>query len=425
MKSSVTNPTHWRLNTLLSLDSEEVHELARKAAGTLTSYRLVLGRCLLVLQLNKSYKRFGCSSAIHYASAVLGLSPRQARSCRRVARLLQELPELTLAAELGNIAWSKLREIVRKASPETELFWLELAKSRSYKEIEILVRRTPKGALPGDPSSDESPCTSELRCNLSDEVFAMLQTARRRFSLEKGEAVTNAQVLEWALASYIANQTVDEETLEKVRQESDQDSQAERARELPLIQEARELAEEMLDSSTGEEPTGIEDTLVRALGASPATQEDEEQPARVIQEDYRWQNPRLRYNPKARHTTPAQKKEILRRDAWGCQTPGCPHKVWLHLHHLKPHSQGGPTERKNLLCLCAGCHRNHHRGLLKITVTASGELIFSNRGGRRLDYQTNLERAGWMDYWLGWSGEQTDSHTSRVHSRDWSWETAG
>lgn len=55
MKSPVINPAHWRLDTLLSFDSQEVHDLARHAAGTLTSYRLVLGRCLLVLQLNKAY----------------------------------------------------------------------------------------------------------------------------------------------------------------------------------------------------------------------------------------------------------------------------------------------------------------------------------------------------------------------------------
>lgn len=377
--------------------------------------------------LTKATKLTGCSSVIHYASAVLGLNPRQARTCRRVAQRLQDLPELSLSAELGIIAWSKLREIVRKASPETEALWLRLAKTHSYKNIEALVRRTPKGALPGDVDTEDPSCSSELRCNLSDEVFAMLQTARRRFSLEKGEAVSNAQVLEWALASYISNQSVDEETLERVRKESDKDLKAEMARELPLVQEARELAEDLgliADSEDPQPESTEEDPLTQALGNTALTLE--KRPARVTStENFVWQNPRLRYNPQTRHTTPAQKKDILRRDGWCCSTPGCPNKVWLHLHHLKPHSQGGKTERKNLLCLCAGCHRNHHRGELQITATPTGKLVFSNKEGQRLDFQTSLERAGWLDYWLGWSGEETDSHTARVHAKTWDYEKAG
>ena len=77
--------------------------------------------------------------------------------CRRVARLLLELPELSLTAENGAIAWSKLREIVRKASPETELFWLRLAGVMSYKEIEVLVRRTPRLAESQQPLQSAEP----------------------------------------------------------------------------------------------------------------------------------------------------------------------------------------------------------------------------------------------------------------------------
>ena len=80
-------------------------------------------------------------------------------------------------------------------------------------------------------------------------------------------------------------------------------------------------------------------------------------PARVIQDhDFppTWQNPRLRFSPDSRHTTKAQKKEIRRRDGWCCSTPGCPHNVWIELHHLRPFSEGGKTEPVNLLSLCSG-----------------------------------------------------------------------
>ena len=243
------------MQTLLSVGNQQVHELACKAVGTLTTYRLILGRCLLALQENKGFKKFGCSSAIHYACSVLGISARQARVCRRVARLLIELPELSLAAENGAIAWSKLREIVRKASAETELFWLRLAGEMNYKEIEALVRRTPRGSIPGEVDPHGESYSSELRCALKPEVFQMLEQARRVYSLERDEAVTNAEVLEWALAAYLSQQSLDEKALKKVREEADKDLMAERARRLPVVMEAREVAEEMGLLSQDEEPS--------------------------------------------------------------------------------------------------------------------------------------------------------------------------
>jgi HNH endonuclease len=431
MKNPVTNPVFWRLDTLLSIGIDELDQLARTAVGTVTSYRLVVGRCLLALDHNRGYKEYGCSSAMHYATAILGMSRRGAGVCRRVARRLKDLPELTLAAEQGTIEWAKLREIVRKASPETELFWLKLAETHCYKKIQRLVSQTPVGALPGDVDEDSTTLTSELRCSLSDAAFAMLSRARRMYSLEKGEVVTSAQVVEWALASYISSQPLDSEVLEKVRQEANKDLQAERARNTPLVANAREIAEEMGLFTSGD-PESCEDEepepLALALGAEPmpdtmpeppksSTHNEPNRPARVT-DLVTWQNTRLRYNPRNRHTTKAQKKEILRRDGC-CQTPGCPNTVWVHLHHLKPYSKGGQTEPSNLICLCSGCHRNLHKGLLRITPDSKGNLVFRDRHGRRLDRHADLELAGWLDYWLGWKGQMRDSHSERIHSGRW------
>ncbi|MFA5506701.1 MAG: hypothetical protein WC423_14810, partial [Vulcanimicrobiota bacterium] len=112
MKSHITNPAYFRLDMLLTLGVSQVHEFARRATATLTTYRLILGRCLLAMRESKGFKKFGCSSEIHYATAKLGMNKRAARECRRVARSLLSLPKLTRAAENGLIDWSMLREIV-------------------------------------------------------------------------------------------------------------------------------------------------------------------------------------------------------------------------------------------------------------------------------------------------------------------------
>ncbi|MFA7483917.1 MAG: hypothetical protein WC314_25710, partial [Vulcanimicrobiota bacterium] len=242
MKSHITNPAYFRLDMLLSLGVSQVHEFARRATATLTTYRLILGRCLLAMRESKGFKKFGCSSEIHYATAKLGMNKRAARECRRVARSLLHLPKLTRAAENGLIDWSMLREIVRKAVVETEDYWLKLAKELDCDQVEKLVSQTPKGGMPGDVFEEPEQPTSELRCKLSEEVLAMLDHARRLHSVEQGEAVTTAQVLEFALVSYISNQPLDQESLDKVRQEMDKDLQAEKARGIPLVAAAREMA---------------------------------------------------------------------------------------------------------------------------------------------------------------------------------------
>ncbi|MBT9588546.1 hypothetical protein IV102_34735 [bacterium] len=73
-----------------------------------------------------------------------------------------------------------------------------------------------------------------------------------------------------------------------------------------------------------------------------------------------------RFHPEARHTTPAQTRELQRRDGYRCSRPGCPHHLYLQTRHIHYYSHGGKTQPLSLLTLCAGCHRNVHEGRLKI-----------------------------------------------------------
>ncbi len=525
MKSHVTNPSFFRVKTLLSLEISEVDSLARKAVGSLTSFRLLLGRCLLAMRETKGYKKYGCSSEIHYCVSRLGLSEGVAGDCRRVARDLLGLPDLTLAAEQGTMEWGKLREVSRKASPETEALWLKLCGELNYKQIEKLVAKTPKGGVPGDVFEDDERPTTEFRCRMSEEVLAMLDRARRMYSLEQDKAVTTVEVLEWALASYISSQPVDEESLEKVRLEMDKDLQAEKAREIPLVAHAREVAVEMgcipisgvCEVKDGDASAGTsdlarsgndaslsgaatinldqghpifaragdrrqhdlalagEDRSVCGDAASSDSNPDNQVSARTgtfesgslsvegaasrcgsRQQDNHCcghkasglelaaaqanseylgalkdtfspiQNKRVCFNPGNRHATKAQKREVLRREGWCCATPGCPHKIWLHLHHLIPYSQGGPTLAHNVLGICVACHINVHDGSLKIFLNEKGKLVFTDADGNCLAEQADLMLAGWLDFHEGWHGERDDSYRMRWGRGDWSvFEEAG
>ena len=463
METPKINPIYWRLDQLLTQEAEVIHQLARASAGTLTSYRLVLGRCLLALEQTRHYREFGCSSPIHYATLVLGLSEGEALAVRRVARRLLALPRLTQAAENGTIAWSKLREITVKASADTEEYWLELAKRFNSKQIQILVSRTPKGSLPGEVDEEPETCKTELRCPAGPEVFHLLEQARRVLSADKTEVVTTAEVLEWALNALLSQKPMTEELMEKCRAEVDKDLQAQQARQVPLVWQAREVALEMglMGPTTDEPDAPMEETLAQALGLpnlaevpelspeAPTWEERDElvegnlplasglsnlaEVPELFAEAPTWketrttpclENERLRYNPLNRFPTKGQRKELHRRDGFCCQTPGCSHRIWLHLHHLRAYRDGGATDRWNLVTLCSSCHRNVHADHISITRNPSGELIFKDRAGQRLDRAYDLEVAGWIDFWFGWSGGQQDSYRHRLGSRTWAM-TAG
>ena len=471
------------------------HNLALRAVGTLTSSRLTLGRCLLAIQETGDFKKFGCSSSTHYAIAKLGMEKWEANEFKRVARALILLPELSLAAEEGRLAWGKLREIVRVAIEETEEYWLQLAGRYNDKQIQALVSKTPRGAVPGEVDLEETAYRSYFQCPFDPETSVLYDAAKRAFSLKQNKAMTHAEFMKELLASYQANKPLDEETKAKILEEADKDLQAERARLIPIVVEARENAvemglieadddilefvdldphrvqsghaDELLAGALGVEfnerliaqmdphrvepdqaakflvealgegadgklisqtnphrvPSGsAAELLAEALGIASINEEllTQLDPVRVQIDPIKnpWASTRVRFTLNARSTTKAQSREILRRDCWCCSTPGCPNRIWLHIHHLESYSKGGKTEPGNLIGLCSACHKNTHDGLLKIERQSDGRLLFFDQNGARLDRQVDLHIAEWLDYEIGWTGGEHDSYKARCGS-DW------
>ena len=52
-------------------------------------------------------------------------------------------------------------------------------------------------------------------------------------------------------------------------------------------------------------------------------------------------------------------REVLQRDGWRCQSCGSLEK--LQIHHKKFRSQSGNDSERNLITLCADCHRRVHQ----------------------------------------------------------------
>ncbi|GGI09175.1 HNH endonuclease [Egicoccus halophilus] len=82
---------------------------------------------------------------------------------------------------------------------------------------------------------------------------------------------------------------------------------------------------------------------------------------------------------------------MLLRDAGRCRFPGCVSRRNLHVHHVLHWADGGPTERANLVTLCAFHHRHlhrlHDRGRpLRITVDPTGSHTFRTVDGHHLPH---------------------------------------
>lgn len=452
---------HWSVDNLITYGEHVIHELAVKSVGTTTSYRLVLGRCLMAVDQTRLYQQFGCSGAVHYARNVLGLNMKEARTLRRVARELERLPRMRLAAEHGKIAWSKLREIVGKATPETEDAWLALADRMSGDELAKVASCTGFGESPAQkPDDDAARGLVHFRLQLREETHELFQHAARAVSKSLDKAVSVTEALEYLVVEHLEKRPTTAERVDRARNEAAQSRANRRARRAKLLEEARETVSwqtrreephDALQQALGSEPLfPVEDSSLepaspdeefqpstegsRGPGRDTSADEarlaqwramfaatDESCPGRsdlsLVDADH-WKARRLRFNPKARRVSAAQRREILRRDGHRCRTPGCTHHVWLDVHHHIPFSQNGPTLPWNLLTLCTRCHANVHAGFLIIEGDQESGFRFLNRGLTPIETPGPLEVAHWIDFWLGWSGGPYDCHKGRDWARD-------
>lgn len=346
------DPVSLTLDEMLQMDALALHHLAKNSTGTLTRYQALLGRLLLAIERTGAYLEHGCSGGVHYAVVQLGLPVKKARLLVRVARELEGLPYLRCLANAGQIEWSKLREIVRVATSETERDWARLCSDHSYAEIENLVARSRWGEIPPDEKVVSGP-RSELRCRFEPDQMAVLERGLQALCQQAGRVLSMAEAIEMLFAEKLTERPVDEEQLERVRQAAVQD-------------------------------LGWTDVI----GA-----ETESVGVQIV-------------NPRSRVASKAQRRAILRRDGYCCAVPGCPNTLWLEVHHIIFYADGGLTRPDNLITICSKCHKNVHEGRLVIRGDAPRGARFFNQSGRDVREERELDTAYWLDIWCGWRGTE-------------------
>jgi 5-methylcytosine-specific restriction endonuclease McrA len=328
----------------------------------------------------------GFPSCAAWLSWRVGLGGVAAREHVRVARALGTLPLLAQALARSELSYTKIRELTRVATPETEERLLAFGRAGTAQHVARLVRgwrqvdrqaeareaakQHASRALHVYPDSDG---TVRIKGRLTAEVGALLVQAlaaardtlyqRRRDqepepdppTMEQQEADALALLAETALHHGIDPGAPGERYQVVVHVDAEVLADADAPGQSVLEDGARVPAE------TSQRLACDASRVVMRHGRD----------GRVVEVDAR-----------TRTIPPALRRALHHRDR-GCRFPGCGVRFGQG-HHISHWAHGGPTTLSNLALLCRQHHRAVHDEGYQVERHADGELRFSRPNGQAI-----------------------------------------
>ena len=324
-----------------------------------------------------------------------GIGPVAAREKVRVARSLEQLPEIADAFAKGEISYSKVRAMTRVATPANESVLVHVARNGTAAHVEKLVRKfhwtqrrdAAKLAQIQHEQRNVTYFFDEdgefiLNARLPREIGAVVRKAIEaavEVLREPAENVSAETPLQIAANARRADalRHIAETFLEHRGEETGAGSCADRVQVVVHIDQAI-LAE---SAAADDEPhrCELEDGPALALDTARRLACDATIVGLVEGED----GEPLNIGRKSRSIPPAIARALRARDG-GCRFPGCDRTRFTEGHHVKHWADGGETKLGNLVTLCGFHHRLVHEGGYGLTVTDDGLFIFSRPDGRRV-----------------------------------------
>ena len=144
--STATNSTQITTGKLLAMKKGlPAKEVDRRLVALSRVHRRVESVLCFYLQEvedRRLYLKYGFASVVDYARERLGFEDRKTRTLVQMAERFEKLPHLEKAFRSGDIPWTKAREVVKVAKPETERDWLAKCRKMTNRQLEQEVRRT-------------------------------------------------------------------------------------------------------------------------------------------------------------------------------------------------------------------------------------------------------------------------------------------
>ena len=100
-----------------------------------------------------------------------------------------------------------------------------------------------------------------------------------------------------------------------------------------------------------------------------------------------------------RFATDGQVQALLAIWGYQCAMPGCSHRRFIEMHHIKEWEHGGMTDLDNLIPLCSSCHSQVSHGVITIERQGS-DLFFAIKNGARF-VSRNRKQPRRMEYVAG------------------------
>lgn len=308
-----------------------------------------LGRCVVDIARRRLWEPAGFASLANHMEIRLGWDPHTTAERKRTAEALEELSLMAEELRKGRIRWTAAREMTRIALRGTEEAWLEWSRGKTTHAITLAVKSRKPGDLPTDPP-DPTLFRVKMAFECTSEEYAFFKAviAHMRETLgPAGAELSEAALLKLAFAGGI----------EKMRLDITQ---------CPSCQAA--------GIRVGGDVVPVESVFADVAKCD----------AQVVGPDG---------DIRSRHVPEPVERAVRIRANGTCEVPGCRHRYWCRVHHLKLFSEGGTHSLLNLMLLCDGHHRLHHDGILLIEGSRHDGFSFRHPDGTLIGQLPAYDRA--------------------------------
>jgi hypothetical protein len=252
-----------------------------------------------------------------------------------------------------------VRELTRVALPETEAAWVDWAMGKTVAQVEKQVSGRQPGDRPSDPQ-DPARIKHRLSFEVRAETLAMVRELQAALREELGGDVDDDLILHEIVRRAMGGEDEGRAPYQVAvaRCDTCQIARIDAAGESFPIDA---VVEDMIDCDAQVIPHAIPHVIPQVIphmGDSTGSR------------------------PRATQTVPpATRREVMRRGRKVCAVPGCRNHRHLHVHHVKPRSEGGDHDPAFLVPLCHRHHTQVHDGTLVITGSVDDGFTFRHADG--------------------------------------------
>ena len=317
---------------------------------------------LLEAEETRLFRRLGHPTMAAYMVAELECSRHTANEKLRAAHELLDLPATSQRFRAGALSWTKVRELTRVATEETEEEWLDAINGMGGVEVQQRVKGFAKGARPGD-RRDPDLVEDWIGLRVPPVIEALWRQMRVAMDGEAGRRLTDAELAEQLCKRALIPVTEDGHTRPPFQLA---------VTTCRVCKSAEQVGPGVVNEINA---AALERALCDAVFVGDL---EDEHPGRA-----QWSIPA------------PTRRNVFIRDRYCCTYPGCTSKRFLEAHHIVPRAEGGTNFASNLTLLCDSHHKDLHAGLIRMSGRAPDELVFERIARMaRDDEPPRYERVG-------------------------------